>query len=222
MTFHFSCPQGHVLEGDLNQIGQLFQCPFCGESFTIPSPNPGVGGPGMSGNFMQGLPQWPGPQMQPGYPVQPFTPVQPQQETPAEAEGDKPKFVFDFDPRAKAPLPFDIPEGSSGKKSFDKPPEADREIASEETEPVPVTSPLPAVDFTDESNQAKKSQVLHVRCPSGHALKVSSEQNGKPIALSRFASRSLRFAMKTVASTNAALEKVLSQVEAKQGQVWLA
>ena len=38
MAFEFECPQGHVLEGDEADIGQMSQCPICGDSFLIPSP----------------------------------------------------------------------------------------------------------------------------------------------------------------------------------------
>jgi hypothetical protein len=38
MSFQFTCPQGHLLEGDESQAGQQCQCPTCGTLFLIPHP----------------------------------------------------------------------------------------------------------------------------------------------------------------------------------------
>ncbi len=40
MAFQFMCPQGHVLQGDEVHAGQTIQCPQCGTTFIIPSPEP--------------------------------------------------------------------------------------------------------------------------------------------------------------------------------------
>jgi hypothetical protein len=40
MTFQFTCPAGHLLEGELSQAGQPCQCPECGAPFEIPQPAP--------------------------------------------------------------------------------------------------------------------------------------------------------------------------------------
>jgi hypothetical protein len=40
MAFQFMCPQGHVLQGDEAHAGQTIQCPQCGTTFIIPSPEP--------------------------------------------------------------------------------------------------------------------------------------------------------------------------------------
>ena len=37
MPFEFRCPQGHLLEGEIEDVGQDFNCPICGVRFTIPS-----------------------------------------------------------------------------------------------------------------------------------------------------------------------------------------
>ena len=54
--FQFCCPQGHVLQGELSQVGQLVQCPMCGSSFLIPPPtmDPPEAGPAAQGGFFQG------------------------------------------------------------------------------------------------------------------------------------------------------------------------
>lgn len=44
MTFQFTCPQGHLLEGDPAHAGMQSQCPMCGTMFLIPQP-PGVPDP---------------------------------------------------------------------------------------------------------------------------------------------------------------------------------
>jgi hypothetical protein len=50
MTFQFTCPQGHLLEGDPAHAGMQSQCPMCGTMFLIPqppgSPEPGTPEPG--------------------------------------------------------------------------------------------------------------------------------------------------------------------------------
>lgn len=56
MSYQFCCPQGHVLQGDLSTVGQLFQCPMCGASFLVPPPD---GGAPMAGGFMPGPGAWP-------------------------------------------------------------------------------------------------------------------------------------------------------------------
>ncbi len=65
MSFQFRCPQGHVLQGDHSQVGQLCQCPMCGSSFLIPPPtmDPGtMGGPvAPAGYFPAPWPAAPGP-----------------------------------------------------------------------------------------------------------------------------------------------------------------
>ncbi len=62
MSFQFRCPQGHVLQGEMSQVGQLFHCPMCGSSFLIPPPamDPrAMGGPVAPGGFFQGPGTWP-------------------------------------------------------------------------------------------------------------------------------------------------------------------
>jgi hypothetical protein len=38
VAFQFTCPQGHLLEGDESQAGQQCHCPQCGMLFVIPQP----------------------------------------------------------------------------------------------------------------------------------------------------------------------------------------
>jgi hypothetical protein len=37
MPFQFRCPQGHLLEGENEDVGQVVNCPICGVALTIPS-----------------------------------------------------------------------------------------------------------------------------------------------------------------------------------------
>ena len=37
MPFQFRCPQGHLLEGENEDVGQVVHCPICGVALTIPS-----------------------------------------------------------------------------------------------------------------------------------------------------------------------------------------
>ena len=50
MSFQFTCPQGHLLEGDPAHAGMQSQCPMCGTMFIIPqapATEPGTGFPGV-------------------------------------------------------------------------------------------------------------------------------------------------------------------------------
>ncbi|MGB9687287.1 hypothetical protein [Thermogutta sp.] len=38
MGFRFFCPQGHILEAEVDQVGQAAACPFCGTAMLIPPP----------------------------------------------------------------------------------------------------------------------------------------------------------------------------------------
>ena len=63
MSFQFRCPQGHVLQGELSQVGHLFQCPMCGSNFLIPPPTvdpAAMGGQVAPGGFFQMPGAWPG------------------------------------------------------------------------------------------------------------------------------------------------------------------
>jgi len=37
MPFQFRCPQGHLLEGENEDVGQIVNCPICGVALSIPS-----------------------------------------------------------------------------------------------------------------------------------------------------------------------------------------
>ncbi len=65
MSFQFCCPQGHVLQGDESQVGQLFQCPMCGSRFLVPPPTVG---PVAAGGFFQAPGTWPASAPQPSFP----------------------------------------------------------------------------------------------------------------------------------------------------------
>ncbi len=62
MSFQFCCPQGHVLQGELSQVGQLFQCPMCGANFLIPPPTmdpAAMGNRAVAGGLFPGPGTWP-------------------------------------------------------------------------------------------------------------------------------------------------------------------
>ena len=111
MSFQFCCPQGHVLQGDPSQVGQLFQCPMCGSSFLIPPPEMGPVAPG---GFFPGQGTWPGNSpAAPSFPamggmpgmVPPQTmPMMPSQMPPASYPLPSPQ-PFAFNPTPLAPLP---------------------------------------------------------------------------------------------------------------------
>jgi DNA-directed RNA polymerase subunit RPC12/RpoP len=49
MVFQFTCPHGHLLEGEESQAGQRSQCPQCGTVFVVPSPQ--MAGAASHGHF---------------------------------------------------------------------------------------------------------------------------------------------------------------------------
>jgi hypothetical protein len=107
MSFQFRCPQGHILQGDLSQVGQLFQCPMCGSSFLIPPPETG---PVAAGGFFQGAGAWPAANAPgPGFPAQggmpgmmPPLPMPMMPGSPYPTPAGQP---FAFGPAAANPLP---------------------------------------------------------------------------------------------------------------------
>ena len=128
MPYQFSCPQGHLLQGDESVAGQILQCPVCGAGFLVVPP---TGDAPAGGGFPQGpgifpvsdappsfspTTPMPQPQYMPGG-LAPFGPpveAQPPTTAPVHAAAspdaeEKPSFELDFDPRAKAELPFELP-----------------------------------------------------------------------------------------------------------------
>ena len=96
MAFQFCCPQGHVLQGETSQVGQLFQCPMCGVSFLIPpEATPAVGG-----GFFQGPAAWPAPGGFPAPGVMPGVMPQPMPMIPG---GQMPSGAF------PSPFPATLP-----------------------------------------------------------------------------------------------------------------
>jgi len=235
MSFQFCCPQGHVLQGELSQVGQLFQCPMCGSSFLIPS-----------------------------FPFGPAAaPAESPPQSPATApqsETDKPRFDLGFDPDAKESLPFELP-GQSGAEaeqpstaglpafsfpapsflapSFPAPsflvtslPEGSLPESSFPAPAMPAPTFEPSVggqDFlqsapptTEEEVAPQDSpKVLHIRCPSGHLVKAKSDLLGKngrcPACKKTFELRyedSVEFQRRK--------EKILRREENKTGRAWIA
>ena len=98
MAFQFCCPQGHVLQGDPSQVGQVFQCPTCGASFLVP---PEVGGVA-AGGFFQGPATWPAaggpmasfPAGAPGMMPSPVMPMMPSATMPIMPGGQMPAGAF--------------------------------------------------------------------------------------------------------------------------------
>ena len=104
--FQFRCPQGHVLQGDLSQVGQMFQCPMCGSSFWIPPPTMD---PAAAGGFFQGPGTWPAANAPgPSFPAQGGMPgMMPPQTMPMMPSGPYPMPAaqpFAFGPAAVNPL----------------------------------------------------------------------------------------------------------------------
>jgi hypothetical protein len=100
MPFQFCCPQGHVLQGDLSQVGQLMQCPMCGSGFLIPPPDVG---PAAAGSFFQVPGTWPAAPAGPSYPAQgPIPGMMPPQPMPMMPSGATPLPPFPTQP----PQPF--------------------------------------------------------------------------------------------------------------------
>ena len=235
MSFHFCCPQGQVLQGELSQVGKLSQCPMCGSSFLIP---PFTFGPASA-------------------PAK--TPAQPPA-TSTQSETVAPRFNLGFDPSAKESLPFEFP--GQGEAEAEQPVPAALPAFSFPTPSLPSPSffapsflapsfpevSLPAMSFpapsmplsTFEPNVGGQDflqsapaaieetvapqdppKVLHIRCPSGHLVKAKSDLLGKngrcPACKKTFELRyedSVEFQRRK--------EKILRREENKTSQAWIA
>ncbi|MGA2259428.1 MAG: hypothetical protein ABSG53_32540 [Thermoguttaceae bacterium] len=140
MSFQFCCPQGHVLQGDLSQVGQLFQCPMCGSSFLIPPPEMapvGVGG------FFHGPGVWPAVNAPgPSFPAQAGMPgMMPPQTMPMTPGGTIPPGSYPM----PAPQPFEFNPATGNLLSADP--------ASIPTIPNPATQQPPATASQSETSK---------------------------------------------------------------------
>jgi hypothetical protein len=145
MAFQFSCPQGHLLNGDESQIGQACQCPYCGSAFLVPAPA-ASGAVGMMGGF-------PRPNREP--PMQPFQapgassgiPVapRPQYEMPSASPPSYPAPGF---PQAQVPQAPPLPPEPAGGASsaFELPAVKPFDLGFDPTEKNPLPFELPGSD----------------------------------------------------------------------------
>ena len=104
MPFQFCCPQGHVLQGDESQVGQLFHCPMCGSNFLVPPPEMG---PAAAGGYFQGAGNWPGTNAPaPTFPAQGGMPgMLPPQAMPQMPGSQMPSSQFPSGPMPVSPMP---------------------------------------------------------------------------------------------------------------------
>lgn len=156
------------------------------------------------------------------------------------------QFVLPFDPNEKASLPFELP-GGSGPLSPAAPPSGMPGMGAplaQAPQPEPGAAPprdsegAPLPDQEEEFTQAlpaKRSKTIavpeledevqpkqmHIPCPLGHPLEITSEMLGKtaecPLCGKRFRLRyedSLEFRRRKA--------KLQEKQDAKSGQIWLA
>ncbi len=134
-------------------------------------------------------------------------------ETPLHS--DSGELGLGFDPKAKAPLPFEMEDGlPPGPASPGQPP---AEFASPELSvPGPADVPVPLPDITQAA-----ARPFHLRCPSGHLLRVSEDKLGTqvrcPVCKQRFEAR-----YENRVESERQRAKIQQRQDAKSGEVWLA
>ncbi|MGA2620397.1 MAG: hypothetical protein ABSF26_22480 [Thermoguttaceae bacterium] len=134
----------------------------------------------------------------------------------AQSHHDSGELGLGFDPTAKAPLPFEMVEGGlpPGPVLPDKP-RAETE-SPELSAPGPAQVPAPLPDITQAAVQP-----FHLRCPSGHVLRVTEDKLGTqvrcPICKKRFEAR-----YENRVESERQRAKIQQRQDAKSGEVWLA
>ena len=154
MAFQFCCPQGHVLQGELSQVGQLFQCPMCGSNFLIPPPSmdpAAAGSQGPGGGFFQGAGTWsggnaPGPSFPTQGPMPGMMPPQgmPPQSMPTMPGGPMPGGPMSAGPMSGGSYPLPPPQpfafGPMAVNPSSPNPAAGHPLGPAETPPQPSSS----------------------------------------------------------------------------------
>ena len=150
MPFQFRCPQGHLLEGENEDVGQIVNCPICGVALTIPN-----------------APYTPG-----ATPIQPAVPHYQQnyQEAPAaEVPNTAPPIITpeaESFPDVTAARSNEAHENEMGSDTVNS--QSDSDTQDNQQEQADNVTP----DF--ESGDANEDE-LRIPCPNGHILHATRD-----------------------------------------------
>lgn len=164
MYFQFLCPQGHLLQGAVQQIGQPCRCPYCGVEFRIPAmqsapmfaaPAPGIA-PGIGPAMPAGMPS----PMAPGV-------------TPAVVPGHVPGMAT-----AAAYPPGYHPPGAT-VAHLPQPAEAPAESGLPNFAGIDTPEePAEGVDVLGTAED-DPNRIVHIICPEGHELPTPMSMIGQ-------------------------------------------
>jgi len=179
MPFQFYCPQGHLLEGHEQQMGQQGQCPMCGAMFMFPVMGGQPGAPGgyagpMHGGYPAagaygGQPQAPGQAgygqagyPQPGMPQGPF---------------GQPGFGGQPGPGAQG---FGQQPGIGGQSGFGGPGFGEQGFGGQPVfgGPAPFEPAIGPGFEPPEPEVPPEPRVFRILCPKGHELQTPEDMLG--------------------------------------------
>jgi len=150
MPFQFRCPQGHLLEGENEDVGQIVNCPICGVALTIPS----------------------APYTPAATPIQPpVPPYQQQYQAPTAGVIDTVPPVIEQAPETFPDITATGPiEGA--EKEFAIHTDDAQSNSAEQDDHQAEQDGTDAPDF--ESGNANQDE-MRIPCPNGHILNVTSD-----------------------------------------------
>jgi len=152
MPFQFRCPQGHLLEGENEDVGQVVNCPICGVALTIPcAPYTPTATPM----------QPPMPPVQQQYQQVPMPPVQQQyQQVPTAGVSETFPDVMAADSIEESENDFAVHTDDSQSDST----EQDDNQAEQDGN-----------DTSDFESENAHQDEMRIPCPNGHILNVTRD-----------------------------------------------
>jgi len=149
MGFRFFCPQGHILEAEVDQVGQAAACPFCGTAMLIPPPKSvRETGPGIS--------------------------LAPANEQPELRQPSAVASQFDF----ALPGSVDSPRIAATESAPPAENAAGVVESGPNWPSVQPAATFPASQVAGPAVSATVPEVYHIPCPQGHVLETPREMLG--------------------------------------------
>jgi hypothetical protein len=228
MPYQFSCPQGHILQGELSTVGQIMRCPVCGGDFHVPPPNCGT----IISEESSALHD--APHFNLGFDplAKASLPFDLPGHTDLEGNGNSPEASppplpspFLTGPAPVSPMPATAfsPPSLSPTSTFPATPFPNTEIKLATAMPSVSADDFlagPAAASEPPAETAPPPKMLHIRCPSGHMVKAPSDLLGKlgrcPACKKTFELRyenSLEFKRRT--------ENILRRDENEANRAWI-
>jgi hypothetical protein len=145
MPFQFRCPQGHLLEGENEDVGQIVNCPICGVALTIPS-----------------VPYTPT--------ATPIEPAVPSQQHYHQVAAN----VTDTAPPVIEPEPETFPDGSREEAENELAVDTDNSQSDSEEQDNTQTE-QDGNDTPDFESENANQDELRIPCPNGHILHATRD-----------------------------------------------